>query len=177
MRVMSVKYLPEHIDPFRFAEQNLGLDGIVKLSDMPRLSVNLAKDDSTAAVDLTFGRDEQGVVFLKGHVETHLWLQCQRCLEPYKYEIISNFMLGIVNTLEEVNDLPEHYEPALTSGGQLALRELIEDELILNLPIIPRHELDTCKVKLPVHDAGWDDETKDKKKNPFHVLANLKDKQ
>lgn len=172
---MSLKYIPEHIDPFRFAEQNLILDGIVKISDMPRLSVNLASNETVVDATLTFGRDEQGIVFLKGHVTTQLLLQCQRCLEPYKYEIISDFALGIVSTLDEANELPEHYEPALTSDGQLAVRELIEDELILNLPLIPRHEPDACKVKLPFHDAGWQDEKKDDKKNPFHVLAKLKD--
>lgn len=171
------KFIPEHIDPFRYAEQNLHLDGLVKLTDMARLSSNLSSatgNNDMVTVNLQFGVDEQGITFLKGHLETKLTLSCQRCMEPFIYEIISSFVLGIVSTLDEANALPEGYEPALAKEGSLALRELIEDELILNLPIIPRHEPEDCKVKLPLKDSGWE---QGKGENPFHVLKSLKDKQ
>lgn len=170
---MSEKFIPEHIDPFRYAEQNLRLDGVVKIADMQRLSSNLSSNEDVVAVNFQFGKDEQGVTFLKGHLKTQLLLQCQRCMEPFSYEIMSDFVLGIVSTLDEANALPERYEPAMAKDGELALRELIEDELILNLPIIPRHEPEDCKVKLPLIDSGWE---QDKGDNPFHVLKSLKDK-
>lgn len=170
---MSQKFIPEHIDPFRHAEQNLKLSGLVKIADMERLRANLSGTDDTVAVDLQFGIDEQGQTFLKGHLETKLMLQCQRCMEPFSYEIMSDFVLGIVTTLDEANAMPDHYEPALTKDGQLALRELIEDELILNLPIIPRHEPEQCKVKLPLTESGW---KAGESENPFRVLQSLKHK-
>lgn len=170
---MSEKHIPEHIDPFRYADQGLAIDGIVKIVDMERLKSAVSSADDKVAVKLQFGIDEQKIPFLKGHLETKLTLQCQRCMDPLIYEIMSDFVLGIVNTLDEANALPEHYEPALAQDGSLALRDLIEDEIILNLPIIPRHDPDTCKVKLPLVDSGWEDV---KGKNPFHVLASLKDK-
>lgn len=171
---MSEKLIPEHIDPFRFAEQSLGLEGVVNLADMPRLSVNLGATDNHVTVKLQFGRDEQQTAYLKGHIEAALTLQCQRCMEPFVYGIMSDFALGIVNTLDEANALPEHYEPALAVEGSLALRELIEDELILNLPIIPRHEPDQCKVQLPLAGEGGE---QGKGENPFHVLKSLKHKE
>lgn len=171
---MSEKIIPEHIDPFRYADQSLGLSGTVKIADMQRLSASVNSLDDVVAVDLSFGVDEQDVTFLKGHLETKLTLQCQRCMEPFIYEIMSDFVLGIVNTLDEANALPEQYEPALAKEGSLALRELIEDEIILNLPIIPRHEPEDCKVKLPLADSGWE---QGKGENPFHVLESLKRKQ
>lgn len=171
---MSEKFIPEHIDPFRYAEQSLGLDGMVKIADMQRLSANVIAGDNTVSVKLKFGVDEQGINFLTGHIKTLLTLQCQRCMEPFIYEIISDFALGIVNTLDEANALPERYEPALAKEGNLALRELIEDEIILNLPIIPRHEPEECKVKLPLADSGWE---QSKGESPFHVLKSLKHKQ
>lgn len=170
---MSEKFIPEHIDPFRYAEQQLGLEGIIPVTQMARLQSNLASLENVAKVKLQFGVDEQKVTFLSGHLETNLTLQCQRCMEPFNYEIISDFVLGIVKTLDEANALPEHYEPALATEGSLALRELIEDEIILNLPIIPRHEPDACKVQLPFADAGWEQGKGD---NPFHVLESLKQK-
>lgn len=164
------KTIPEFIDPFRTAEQGVHIDGVVKLADMPRLSSHLATADDTAAVHLHFGV-EQKVTFVKGQVKATLVLQCQRCMEPYHCEIISDFVLGVAKTLDEANALPAQYEPALTLEGQLALRELIEDELILNLPIIPRHEPEVCKVVLPLRDSGWKEE---RANNPFDVLASLK---
>jgi uncharacterized protein len=169
---MSEKFIPEHIDPFRYAEQNLGLEGTVKIADMQRLNAILnSSSGDKVAVNLQFGVDEQGTTYLKGKLNTQLTLQCQRCMEPFIYEIMSDFLLGIVNTLDEVNALSEHYEPALAKEGNLALRELIEDEIILNLPIIPRHEPEDCNVKLPLADSGWE---QSKDENPFHVLKALK---
>ncbi|MCW5584298.1 MAG: DUF177 domain-containing protein [Gammaproteobacteria bacterium] len=141
---------------------------------MQRLSLNVVPSEAMVNAKLKFGVDEQGITFLTGHLETQLTLQCQRCLEPFTYEIMSHFTLGVVNTLDEANALPEQYEPALATEGNLALRELIEDEIILNLPIIPRHEPEDCKVKLPLADSGWE---QGKGENPFHVLQSLKLKQ
>ena len=95
-------------------------------------------------------------------------------MEPFSYDMTSDFNLGIVSTLDEANALPESYEPALAKEGSLALRELIEDEIILNLPIIPRHEPEACKVTLPMTDPGWEQAKGD---SPFNVLESLKHKQ
>lgn len=176
MRPMSDKLIPEHVDPYRYAEQDLHLDGAVKLIDMQRLNATRPTPpaEERAMVSLHFGQDEQGMTYLKGHIEANLGLQCQRCLEMFNYEIMSDFALGIVKSLAEEKALPDQYEPAMVQeDGQLALRDLIEDELILNLPIIPRHEPEVCKVKLPLADAGWES---NKGENPFQVLQTLKDK-
>lgn len=171
---MSEKLIPEHIDPFRYAEQGLQIAGIAKMQDMPRLALTIGLNTDHAKVDLRFGVDEQQITYLKGRLEAKLTLQCQRCMQPLIYDIIADFALGIVNTLDEANALPDHYEPALAQEGQLALRELVEDELILNLPIIPKHEPDECEVELPTLQAG---EEQGKGKNPFQVLESLKHKQ
>ncbi len=173
---MSEKFIPEHVDPFRYAEQSLGIAGTLNIKDMQRVSsAVMPVEGSVVTVSLQFGRDEQKMAYLKGHLETALTLQCQRCMEPYSYEIMSDFVLGIVSTLAETNTLPEQYEPVLVKDGMLALRELIEDEIILNLPIIPRHEPDDCKVVLPYADSEEDLGVK-KGDSPFQVLASLKQK-
>ncbi len=167
---MTERYIPEHVDPYRFAEQSLQLHGLVKLASMPRLAATLASSEGTVTADLSFGKDEQGLTYLKGKVDAKLTLQCQRCMEHYIYEIIPDFALGIVTTLEEANALPSHYEPVLTKEGALALRELIEDELILNLPIIPKHANEAeCKIQLPKAET-------DQRENPFQVLEALKER-
>lgn len=166
--------LPEQIDPFRFAEQNRHVSGSLTLKDMPRLSANLHSNDYLAEVDMQFGKDEEGTVYLKGHVKTSLILQCQRCMEPVVYEIIADFLLGVVKTLEEANALSKRYEPTIAKEGSLVVRDLIEDELILNLPIIPKHEPEECNITLPLTNS--EESKQEERKNPFHVLHSLKRK-
>lgn len=171
---MTEKLLPEQIDPFRYAEQNLKLSGAVRLADMSRIANNLNTIDGEVHADLQFSRDEQKLANIKGCLKATLTLQCQRCMEPFVYEIMTDFALGIVNTLDEANALPSHYEPVMTQEGQLALRDLIEDELILSLPIIPKHEPEVCPVKVSSVDFSSVEEKRD---NPFQVLETLKQKQ
>jgi uncharacterized protein len=170
---MADKLIPEHIDPYRYTEQRLTVQGSVNLAEMARLGSSLNSSEGHASVNLQFGIDSQAAAFLKGHLEATLTLECQRCLLPFKYNIISDFILGIVKTVDEANALPGSYEPVLVKAGELALRELIEDELILNLPIIPKHEPENCKVKMTLSDSGWG---QGEGKNPFHVLETLKQK-
>lgn len=174
---MSEKLIPESVDPFRYAEQDVRLDGVVNLADMPRLAALLASDAKNTAksdtsvveVDLKFGKDEQGIAILTGNLATKLVLQCQRCLEPFVYPLASHFQLGIVSNLDEANALSESYEPSLTKEGRLALREVIEDEVILNLPIIAKHLPEDCRLNL-----NSTDESKERKVSPFDVLQKLK---
>src|SRR3990167_9606650 len=137
---MSKKSIPTHIDPFRFAELSLNVEGSLCIADMTRLGVNVVPDDSIVTVNLQFGLDDQGITYLIGNLKTALTLLCQRCMKPFTYEIISKFELGIVKTLDEANALSANYEPAIAKEGMLALKELIEDEIILNLPLVPRHD-------------------------------------
>src|SRR5688500_7184943 len=96
---MSERLLPEHIDFHRFAEQAVQLAGVVPLKEMSRLQASLNDNDGTVGVDLHFGIDEEGLCFVEGNLQTCLTLQCQRCMQPLIYEIISKFMLGIVGSL------------------------------------------------------------------------------
>lgn len=172
MRHMSEKTIPEHIDPYRYAEQNLAIDGVLAVNTMSRLLPNLHEDATLAEVHVHFGRDEQGTTYLKGQIKADLVLQCQRCMEAYQYPIVSDLALGIVTNLDEANALPDFYEPVMVHDKQLALHELVEDELILNLPIIPKHAVEECQVSLPSEDEA---QQKVVVKNPFHVLQSLKE--
>lgn len=166
---MSERLLPEHIDFHRFAEQAVQLAGIVPLKEMSRLRGSLHDDGGNVSVDLQFGIDEEGLCFVEGNLQTRLSLQCQRCMQPLIYEIISEFMLGIVGSLEEADALPERYEAVMTEQGMLAIRDMIEDEIILNLPAIPMHLPEDCQVKMPLA-ASY----KGEGEHPFQVLQLLK---
>jgi len=171
---MSKDYLPIQVNPIRFAENAATLRGTLLVKNMDRLAPSLFEHDSEVDVDLRFGVDDQGIRFLNGHVATQLTLQCQRCLEPFVYEITSDFISGIVSTEKAALSLPENYDPMVVRDEILVIQDVVEEELILNLPIVAMHELKDCKVSLPVIVAETQPISQAEKENPFKVIELLK---
>ncbi len=167
--------IPTKIDPFRFAENAHDLRGSLLIKDMPRLCESLSSPEGVVTVDILFGIDEQKIKFAKGHLSTRLNLRCQRCLESFEYDIIGDFMSGIVQTDEEADQLPERYDPLIVKDNSLVISDMIEEELLVSLPIVPMHDLATCKVTLPFTPA---DEiiTEAEKESPFKVIEKLRTK-
>jgi uncharacterized protein len=166
-----LKLLPEHINAFRYCEKRLKINGLIKLSQLSRVKDSLLSDVGEVSVNLTFGIDEQHTKYMRGQLNTTVLLQCQRCMQPFSCEIMSDFALGLVNTFDEANILDKQYEPVLLKEGELVLIEAIEDEIILNLPIIPKHKPQECKTSLPLLDLEGEQK---KVNNPFLVLELLK---
>ena len=142
---------------------------------MPRLVELLASDSGSIAVDLEFDRDEQGIRVLKGSLSTNVERICERCLEPVSQEINTDFTLGIVLTDEDAKQLPGRYEPLLVDPESLALPEVIEEELMLSLPMFAYHEACHGDYQQTDQDeADESDERDEGKENPFSVLSDLK---
>jgi uncharacterized protein len=130
------------IDGFEFASAGATQQGIWPLSDFPRLRDMLAADGGEVRYEIRGVRDERGRPGLRIRVSGTLALRCQRCLEPMALEVHTDETLVLAATLAEI-----HAEPAdarapdrVVAGKEMALRELIEDELILAVPYAPRHE-------------------------------------
>lgn len=170
---MPKTYLPLKVDPFRFADNATQLHGSISVKDMQRLCTSLFSDEGDIDVHLAFGVDEQGIRFMRGHLKTCLKLQCQRCMEPLDYDVIGDFVSGILTSEEEVDGLPERYEPLVVKDATLYIQDVIEDELILDLPLVPMHDLKECKVKLPLMT---DSELEMEKESPFKVIELLRSK-
>lgn len=168
-----VTCLPKFIDPFALAEKNASLEGIISVKEFGRLSELLFRQDGEIAVKLHFSKDG-GFSGLRGHISASLKLKCQRCLESFEYPVDAELNLGIVNSLERADKLPESVDPLiLLDQDKVLLNDIIEDELLLNLPIIPKHEYD-CS---PLTGKGQQQEIKNKTnsvaESPFSRLAEL----
>ncbi len=172
---MSEKELPHKVDAYRFADNEIALQGTLKIRDMQRLVGYLATDAGDVKVDLAFGVDEQKIRFMRGKFEAHVTLKCQRCLEPFEYPITGRFMLGMVESEEEVDHLPKGYDSVLIREGMLIIPDVIEDELIVSLPLVPMHALVDCKVKLPL-EINSEQHEESEKENPFKVIELLRSK-
>ncbi|CAG7857306.1 hypothetical protein MCAMS1_02079 [biofilm metagenome] len=166
--------LPKEIDAFEWADRNASIKGELEVSKFDRLSEFLFDDSGKAALEVTFGKKGRLTV-IEGHIAATLALKCQRCLEAIHWHIDTNINLGVVGSLEQINKLPEGFEPLLLADdGLLQLKTLIEDELLLYLPDIPKHQYE-CPIPLIKKDRiGILPEDNTKKVNPFSVLADLK---
>ncbi|WP_207061123.1 YceD family protein [Motiliproteus sp. SC1-56] len=168
---MSKAPLPNKIDPRRSAEQGLSYEGSLALQQMVRLASYLVGDEGAVDVSLSFGKDEEGIRYVKGEAEGTVRMLCQRCLEPVRIELKAQLNLGMVSSEEAASKLPRRYDPLVTQGDPQELYRALEDELILSLPLIAHH--DDCEVKTEYRDPDAKPEDDDKV-NPFSVLAQLK---
>lgn len=174
--------LPERLDPRRACVAANSYRGETPLSALPRLAGMLdpapGDDDPRASWELRFGRDGSGRAVVRGTVQALLPLRCQRCGEPFSLPVSAELALAVVARLVEVESLPPEYDPLVvpTDGPEqfIAPRDLIEDELILAVPDVPRHGDGECAPpSVPAQVQGAEVESQP---NPFAMLAALKAK-
>ena len=150
----------------RCFEGELGLAGFSRLRD------SLVDTEGECRFGLEFGRDEFDQAFVDVRVSARLPLQCQRSLARYLQPIEIRQRLGLITSEAQEAALPEGVEPLLVpDSAELRPIELIEDELILALPVVP---IDPDSTE---PDLGWKgEEPEEEKPHPFAALAGLKEK-
>lgn len=172
------KRVPDFINPFRSAEGGQSIAGQLAFARMERLVEVVENTEDSAEIALTFATDEQGVPHVRGQVSAKVILICQRCLEPMTVPIDIEMDLGIVGSDDEAKRLPGQYDPLVVREQPLAVAELIEDEILLALPAIPRHDGAVCAAANMAarEEQNGDAEDAEPNTNPFAVLAQLKSK-
>jgi len=129
----------ESISFVRQVELKRTIEGIYPVSKFKRLSEMLASNDGDISVKLEFGNCV-GYACLRGTVSATLITECQRCLKPIETAVSGSFKFALVHNEEECNQLPDELEPYLIEGEEQSLVALIEDELLLSLPMVTVHE-------------------------------------
>jgi len=66
-------------------------------------------------------------------------MTCQRCLEPMTQELASSSRVAVVATSAQADAVPAEWETVLSSAGEVTLAGLIAEEVLLSLPVVPRH--------------------------------------
>jgi uncharacterized protein len=166
--------LPKEIDPLRLAQNGLKLSGQLSVKEMPRLLQSLLSDESIVDVDIAFDVDEISTPFMRGKFTTTVSMTCERCLTEMSVDLEVNCLLAMITNERKIEGLAEQYDPwLLESSDDVLLGSIIEDELILALPLVPRHK-EPC---VPASDWSSSDEIVEKveeKESPFAILSTLK---
>lgn len=178
---MNPNPLPPHIDIEPAAQAHWQLSGCNELSNYERLTQEaqgLGAENPLNWSAQMQRRDDlagQAATWLQLTVNTVLPLTCQRCLRlvDVPVNIDRQFRFVATEAIAQAQD-DESEEDLLVSSREFDLLSLIEDEVLLDLPLVPRHDVCPVAVKLAVVDDGF--EAASEKPNPFAQLAQLKGK-
>ena len=165
--------LPTYIDLRRLAEQEVLLEGSTPLLQMERLCACLldVKQTDHVVARFEFNKSQPGLYVMQANIQATLRLQCQRCMEPMDFKAAVSPRFALVTTEQEMESLPLSYEPLWGTEGLVSLLETIEDELLLTLPIVPRHD-EICLPMMVVDHIDLPIQAE----SPFSALAAVKDK-
>jgi uncharacterized protein len=128
----------EVIDGLQFARGTLEQRGTVGMERLPRLA-KLHGLTEGLGYHLRGGRADNGKPCLRLSVQGSIELPCQRCLDPIQVPIAIEAELQLAESLREISEADDEIDRVLASR-QMSVGELVEDEVILALPMVPRHE-------------------------------------
>ena len=135
---VPVVQVPETLDAWRMVAAGRQFEGRIPLSAMGRLDGSLADTEGACRYALEFGRDALQVAYVELSIEVGLPLVCQRSLERFVFPVNSVQRFGLIRDEAEEAALPPGYEALLLAeDGLLRPAELVEDELVLALPVVP----------------------------------------
>jgi len=156
------------IDSLDFAGNGRQISGEVPVAGMPRLLDALADSGGILQYTVRGGVDKQGTPLLHVGISGNCRLRCQRCLGALEHavRIDTRLLLRDQASLDALIDEEEEFDSIL-ADTHLDVLDLLEEEVLLSLPIASRHELGACQATGAEKKHG-DEES------PFAALAKLK---
>lgn len=163
---------PQTIGLQKWSDTPFSWQGSVTLTELPRLMTVLdtktqIKNDPVLVLELNL-HQRNGVLWLDFAVQGRLWLSCDRCLETLSQAVTGTYSLAIIGDEREVALVGEAEYVTLDELGTdkvLPVAELLQDELLLGLPLTITHK--DCQLS-QTHQQN------EEKASPFAVLATLK---
>ena len=189
---------PHAVDLFEFARSGRQAAGAVHLSQLPRMLNEVPADAPERDTVFTWQAEgftqnelqddgtEGAQPYLRLALHGHAWLECQRCVTPYDQAFDVDMVYRIVATEEEAEEFPldEDEADVIVGSRHFDLVELIEEELLLSLPLVPKHEVCPAVHESLVSGASGpaaetdeesgEAEDEGKQPNPFAALEALK---
>ena len=166
-------YARPFIDSLDFASNRREISGKMPISELKRLQDMLETSQGVLQYTVQGGVDKQGIHFLDVRVAGQCRLRCQRCLEGFDYSVRldTRLLLRDQDSLDELDSdaagAAEEEFDSILADKHLDVLDLLEDEILLSLPIAPKHALGTCQ-------ATDRENMQEAVINPFAVLAELK---
>lgn len=136
---MESGFLPKSVDPERAADQGLEFAGDLDPAPLGRLREFTVEHGGPISGRFAFRRDDEGRAIMVGFAEASLPLICQRCADPFLFDVRADWQRVFARSEADERELAEKGLDVCYHSGPLDVAELIEEELILALPMAPRH--------------------------------------
>lgn len=164
--------LPGILDAWRMVMARRGVEGRLPLSSLTRLQGSLLDTEGDVRFVLEFDRDSLRVPYVELRIDAELPLECQRSMRRFLLPVHIVQRLGLIRDEADEAALPPGYEPLLVpDDGMLRTAELVEDELILAVPVVPvAPGTEEVEREWPASEAEQE------RANPFAALSAMKNK-
>ena len=176
---MSEGQLPAYVDTRRAFLQEAEVSGSVALERLPRFREMLAGDGAKIVATLRFTLSDEGQRQITGNISMHGEVPCQRCLEPVGVSLQDDISLILGDYEAAAATLKPDWDPWLFDDYKQQLADIVEEQLILSLPILNFHIDRQCIGNLGYQApeiAGPEGADADEgRANPFSVLKALKE--
>jgi uncharacterized protein len=172
---MARPFYQDPLDVGQLAAQHVRLAREFPIAGFARLRDSLARTDGSAAVDFRF-HPAGSYPALEGAVRARAWLTCQRCLQEFQAALESPVRVAFVPRDAEAGRVPDDYDALTAPGGRIALEELVEEELLLALPLVPTHATPSeCALQLAAAAAENEVEGRPAANSVQRPFAELRD--
>ena len=165
---------PIHLNVLELAQKNQTCTGMVSMRAMARLQSQLADDDSRdVSYSLQGFIDARRRPAAQLQAQATLNLPCTHCDQPLSWTVELQRSYYFVRDEEALHriEVDDAEEEPLVGNARFDVAQLLEDELILSLPIAPRHQ--TCQAEVEAA-SGTETSAEISVQGPFSVLKGLK---
>lgn len=167
-----------YIDTYELVHNLREVHGVAPISRFTRLVGDLPQQaDTTVSWSVKGIADTRGKQFLLLRVTASPTLECQRCLRAFQWPVDAENRLELVRSeaeLEEGADGheqdPDDFIERIVGSQRLDVLALVEDEIILSLPYVPKHDVCPSLPDALAQESGADTS----RPNPFAALSQLK---
>ena len=130
---------PDTVDVDALAGSGAELERRYPLADFSRLADLLAAVHGEAVAKFAFARLAQGLPGCDLSLATTVTLTCQRCLEAFELPLQTSARLAFVASEDDASQVPDGFDAIPADDGRIDLAALVEDELLLSLPVVALH--------------------------------------
>jgi len=176
----SLARIPEYISLTKWEDTGFEWQGEVDPTSFERLATSLTDEHQQANLPLhTHLYRRNNVLHLSFETKGEVWLTCQRCLQPVATALTDDYDIALLDDESQASSMDEEQDYLLleeivdnqTPERLLPLKKLIEDELLLKMPLAPKH--DDCEMSVEQFGEIPEEEESE---NPFAALSALKGK-
>ena len=152
------------------------IDFKIPLAELPRVSHELIGTDGEVSGRVRFSR-QMGHAVADLDVQAAPEVVCQRCMLPMRWPVKVKSRIALVSDYDSADRVPDGMEVFLVEADSVSVRDLVDEEVMLALPHVPRHEEGSeCagrKVELPGQDADAEESAPAQVQKPFAQLGEL----